>query len=171
MGQQPATRLNCHQTDFSLSMPRCAPTPRGSISFISSNSCRRANPLHTHPGTTPYQAQKQRQRHHQQTGPATWAGCSTTRERLPPLMVLPSVFVSQSQTRRLTRFVESAVAVLEMPDFDAETTWLGLQVFYERLLEHGIADIALNQLRRSWIDNWRFPPQLPILWTAVEDGR
>ncbi len=93
-------------------------------------------------------------------------------KRLPPLMVLPSVFVSQSQTRRLTRFVDQgAVAVLEMPDFDAETTWLGLQVFYERLLEHGIADIALNQLRRSWIDNTRFPPQLPILWTAAEDGR
>ena len=87
-------------------------------------------------------------------------------------MVLPSGFVSQSQTRGLTRFVnQGAVAVLEMPDFDAETTWLGLQVFYERLLEHGIADIALNQLRWSWIDNSRFPPQLPILWTAVEDGR
>ncbi len=87
-------------------------------------------------------------------------------------MVLPSGFVSQSQTRRLTRFVDQgAVAVLEMPDFDAETMWLGLQIFYERLLEHGIADIALNQLRWSWIDNSRFPPQLPILWTAVEDGR
>ncbi len=92
--------------------------------------------------------------------------------RLPPLMVLPSDFVRQSQTRQLTSFGDQgAVAVLEMPDFDPEPMWLGLQVFYERLLEHGIADIALNQLRRSWIDNSRFPPQLPILWTAVEDGR
>ena len=105
MGHQLATRLNCHQIDFSLSMP--------SLRSYASRIDRFISPIRA---GEPIRCIHFSVRHRLSPGSSDSATATADRtgnlgwvldnaKRLPPLMVLPSVFVRQSQTRRLTRFV------------------------------------------------------------------
>ena len=93
--------------------------------------------------------------------------------RLPPFLVLPTEFARQGQSGQLVDFMGQGVAaILELPETATDRYWTGMQLFYNSLFEHGILDIAANQLRRFWLKNARTSsPQLPILWAAVDDGR
>ncbi len=78
--------------------------------------------------------------------------------RLPPFLVLPTEFARQGQSGQLVDFMGQGVAaILELPETATDRYWTGMQLFYNSLFEHGILDIAANQLRRFWL---RMPERL-----------